>query len=459
MKRSLKVKFVVAFSSTVAIILVIFGISMYTFGVLINRFEEYAVSLSDLNEFRYQFGEFNDTLESYFQDGSDNDLEHCAELNVSINGLCDSIYQKYRNSDNQTEASLVDAIYSNYPKYIEQVQTLLDMNDREQAYLKYVDEYYKNGEYISRYAEKLISLEYKDSKEFFGSTQRQASVFKVINIVAFIALAIIIVILTRMVFSNVITPIQKLARQSQQIANYNFDVESIEVTTDDEVASLVHMFNHMREKLKLMFESNNKNLQMAEELLVQIHNNENVEVQDFIERQKDLNEKIFREANIDHLTNLMNKNAFIHCVDESIKTIVNGERCALLVLDIDNFKSISNTLGIGADELIKYTAVAMTKTFKNMGFIARWERDIFTGFIPNVPSEDVIHRLCERLNTDLNIHFKHKKKHHPVSVSIGVSLGNGFYNCDDMFKVAYQEVRQVKISGKNGYRVTSMQSV
>lgn len=459
MKKSLKVKFLVAFSCTIAVVLIMFGTSMYTFGVLINRFEEYAVSLSDLNEFRYEFGEFNDTLESYLQDGSNSDLEHCTELNLSLNELCESIYQQYKNSSNETEASLVNAIYSHYPEYIEQVQELLDMGNREQAYSKYTDQYYKTGDYISRYVEKLISCKYKDNQQFLENTKGQVTAFKIINICTFVILAIIIVILCRMIFSNVIKPIQKLARQSQQIANYNFDVENIKVTTSDEVSSLIHMFNHMREKLKLMFESNTKNLQMAEELLVQLQNNNNEALHNFAERQKSLNEEIFKEANIDHLTNLMNKNAFMHCVDESIKSINDDKLCALFVLDIDNFKSISNTLNDGADELIKYTAMEMTNTFKDIGFVARWERDVFVGFVSNVENEDVIHKMCIQLNNNLNIHFRHKKKHHPVSVSIGVGISDRFHNCDDMFKVAYKEVQNVKTSGKNGYQVTSIKNL
>jgi diguanylate cyclase (GGDEF)-like protein len=426
---------------------------MYTYNVIVKRFEEYAVSLSDLNEFRYKFGEFNDTVESYLESGLSSDEETIEELSTSLNVLCENVYTEYSTSADETESSLAIAIYTNYPKYIEQIQSLIDMDDRQQAYEDYTTKYYKTGDYISKYLEKIISYKYTASGKTLESTKSITAVFRVLNIVTFVILAGIIVILFRMVFHNVIEPIQKLARQSQQIANYNFDVENIVVTTNDEVASLTHMFNHMREKLKLMFESNTKNLQMAEELLVQIQNQDNEALQSFAERQKNLNEEIFREANIDHLTNLMNKNAFLHCVDEVIKSMNPEDLCAVFVLDIDNFKSISNTLGDGADELIKYTAVEMTKTFKEFGFVARWEHDVFTAFMSDFQSEDVVHKVCSQLNTDLNIHFRHNKKYHPVSVSIGVSIDSNRHNCDDMFRVAYAEMKNVKSSGKNGYRV------
>lgn len=452
-RKSLKFKFIVAFSVTIIVVLTMFGTSMYTFGVLITRFEDYAISLSDLNEFRYQFGNFEETFSKYLQEGSDKDLKSCQEINENLNTLCEKIHNEYSNSNNELEASLVNAIYSQYPTYIQQVQSLIEMEDKSKALTEYQLGHNNTGQYISKNIEKLISYRYQVSGQSLEDTNTKVSIFRVINIVTFIVLGVIIYILFTMTFKNIIEPIQKLARQSQQIANYNFDVENIKVTTQDEMASLIHMFNHMREKLKLMFESNIKNLQMAEELLVQVQDNNNENIQKFVERQRNLNEEIFREANIDHLTNLMNKNAFLHCVDESIKSKDLNEPCAVFVLDIDNFVSISNTLGNGADELLKYTAVEMNKIFKDMGFVAKWERDIFTGFVCGISNEDTIHKICNQLNTDLNINFRHKKKYHPVSVSIGVCIDNNPYNCEDMYKIAYQEMQTVKTSGKNGHKI------
>jgi len=452
MKKSLKMKFITAFSCTIAVVLVMFCISMYTFEVLIGNFEDYSSSLSELNEFRYQFGEFNESVEAYLEDGTSSSLEKCQDLSQSLNVLCNNINVKYMNSNDETQVSLVSAILSNYPTYINQVQSLIDMENTTEAIGLYNNKYSKNGEYISTYIEQLISYRYRVSEQSLDNTNQQVKVFEIINISTFGILTIIIAILFRMIFHNVITPIQKLARQSQQIANYNFDVENIEVTTKDEVASLVNMFNHMREKLKMMFNSNMKNLQMAEELLAQIHGDENIK--HLVQHQKNLNEEMFREANIDHLTNLMNKNAFIHCVNENIKSIHPDELCALFVVDIDNFESISSTLGEGADELIKYTAVEMTKLFKDCGFIARWSRDIFVGFISGLPNEEFSHQKCKEINSILDIHFRHKKKYHPVSASVGVCLCTNPVSAENMFERAEKEVNTVKVSGKNGYHIS-----
>ena len=334
MKKSLKVKFSIAFGLMVVIALFMFISSMYTYNVSIPKMKDYTNSLSELNEFRYQFGEFNTSVEKYLNTGSTTDLESCQKLSQSLNVLCNSISDKYLNSNDETQSSLISAIVSSYPTYINQVQDLIYMDNTTQAIGLYKNKYSKNGTYIEQYIERLISYNYKVSSKSLDDTYSTTQIFQTASIVSFVLLALIIGILFKMTFKDVVTPIQKLARQSQQIANYNFDVENIQVNTKDEISSLVSMFNHMREKLKLMFDSNIKNLQMAEELLVQIQGNE--ELEKFVEYQKNLNDEMFKEANIDHLTNLMNKNAFIHCTDENIKSIDSNDLCALFVLDIDN---------------------------------------------------------------------------------------------------------------------------
>ncbi len=454
MKKSLKVKFSIAFGLMVVIALFMFISSMYTYNVSIPKMKDYTNSLSELNEFRYQFGEFNTSVEKYLNTGSTTDLESCQKLSQSLNVLCNSISDKYLNSNDETQSSLISAIVSSYPTYINQVQDLIDMDNTTQAIGLYKNKYSKNGTYIEQYIERLISYNYKVSSKSLDDTYSTTQIFQTASIVSFVLLALIIGILFKMTFKDVVTPIQKLARQSQQIANYNFDVENIQVNTKDEISSLVSMFNHMREKLKLMFDSNIKNLQMAEELLVQIQGNE--ELEKFVEYQKNLNDEMFKEANIDHLTNLMNKNAFIHCTDENIKSIDSNDLCALFVLDIDNFQSISNTLGEGADELLKYTANEVTRTFKDCGFVARWSRDVFVGFISGLPNEEFSYQKCKELNSIMNIHFRHKKKFHPVSVSIGVCVCYNPVNCEQMFQIAEKEVQSVKASGKNGYHVKSL---
>ncbi|MCD7800354.1 MAG: diguanylate cyclase [Ruminococcus sp.] len=456
MRKSLKVKFAVSFSLMIFVALFMFTACLYTYNVSIPRITKYTNSLSELNEFRSNFEEFNSTIEEYLS-GSSTDLETCEELSQTLKGLWENIDTEYANSDDEVQASLVKSITLIYTTYIDQIQVLIEMENQTEALQQYTNLYSDNRIQIENNLEKLIAYNYKISSANLDETYDRVQMFQILVIGSFTILFLIIVTLFRMILKDVVKPIQQLARQSQQIANYDFDVENVKVRTKDEIASLVSMFNHMREKLQLMFNSNIKSLQMAEELMVQIQGNE--ELEKYVEYQKDLNDEIFKEANVDHLTNLMNQNAFIHCTDENIRSIDKNELCALFVLDIDNFKSIDATLGEGADEVLKYTANEMNKAFKDCGFIARWNRDVFVGFISGLPNEEFPYQKCKELNSAMNIHFRYKKKFHPISASIGVCLCTNPLNCENMFQIAQEEVRNVKGAGKNGYHVRSLLEV
>lgn len=438
MKHSLKTKFITILSCTIVIVLTMFCISMYTYNVLIARLEDYSVSLSQLNEFRYKFGQFNELVPEYLETSSSDTLEECQNISQDLVQLCIKIDDNYSKTDDETISSLVTAITSNYTTYLQQVQTLIDMQDHQKALTQYNEKYIKNSVYITEYIEKLTNQVYKVSGNSLEVTTSTVDVFKVINVVMFVVLAVVIAIIFRIVFSNVVRPITKLARQSQQIANYNFDVEDLDVNTKDEVAFLIRMFNHMKEKLKLMFNSNIKNLQMTEELLVHIQNNPDLE--EFVRSQRSFNEEMFREANIDHLTNLMNKNAFVHCIDENLKEIDANELCSIFAIKIDDFSTLNKTLEEDADELLKIVANRMSNIFKDYGFISRYSKDIFMGYISGLPNTEFAKQLSNEINTNLNISFKPKKKAYPITVSVGTVVFKNHTNATLMTSSAEQKV-------------------
>ena len=149
MKHSLKTKFITILSCTIVIVLTMFCISMYTYNVLIVRLEDYSVSLSQLNEFRYKFGQFNELVPEYLETSSSDTLEECQNISQDLVQLCIKIDDTYSKADDETISSLVTAITSNYTTYLQQVQSLIDMQDHQKALTQYNEKYIKNSEYIT----------------------------------------------------------------------------------------------------------------------------------------------------------------------------------------------------------------------------------------------------------------------------------------------------------------------
>ena len=79
-------------------------------------------------------------------------------------------------------------------------------------------------------------------------------------------------------------------------------------------------------------------------------------IEDITERKR-ADERIAHMAHYDALTDLPNRVLFREQLDAALKTISPGEQLAVLYIDIDEFKSVNDSLGhqVG-DELLKALA-------------------------------------------------------------------------------------------------------
>jgi diguanylate cyclase (GGDEF)-like protein len=82
-------------------------------------------------------------------------------------------------------------------------------------------------------------------------------------------------------------------------------------------------------------------------------------------------------AHYDALTDLPNRVMFRDQLEHEIKNIAPGRQLAMLYLDIDEFKSVNDSLGhrIG-DELLKSVAVSLRSCIKATDFVARLSGDV-----------------------------------------------------------------------------------
>ena len=166
--------------------------------------------------------------------------------------------------------------------------------------------------------------------------------------------------------------------------------------------------------------------------------------------QKEMEEKetIENKAEIDPLTRLYNREGLYKRIKEYKAPIM------LAVLDIDNFKSVNDTLGhAGGDEALKLLARNLEYVMGNDAILARYGGDEFVIVSTQVSEKEIRERLQTLVNVmDTEIDFDGIKK------SISISLGSVYCNqenivIDELFKEADKELYEVKKAGKNGYRM------
>lgn len=105
-------------------------------------------------------------------------------------------------------------------------------------------------DYTSEYIDKLKIYEFKENNAYYVQASRRLASLQVFNI-AVIILATIVDFVLIILFSYRMTePIIRLSKAASEIAQGNYDVPPVNVSSNDEVKTLALSFNHMAESIK-----------------------------------------------------------------------------------------------------------------------------------------------------------------------------------------------------------------
>ncbi|WP_170323418.1 putative bifunctional diguanylate cyclase/phosphodiesterase [Cryptosporangium phraense] len=117
------------------------------------------------------------------------------------------------------------------------------------------------------------------------------------------------------------------------------------------------------------------------------------------ERQAD--ESQYR-ASHDSLTGVANRGLLHERVDQALADCAPGDGVALLLLDLNRFKEVNDTLGHHAgDELLKEVAARLTQAARRHDLVARLGGDEFAVLIPGVPDDRTAVEIGDRFHVAL----------------------------------------------------------
>ena len=175
-----------------------------------------------------------------------------------------------------------------------------------------------------------------------------------------------------------------------------------------------------------------------------------INVNDEIEKQQSLIEL----ASIDGLTGLYNRIT----AEKTIKNYLEKENHdgSLFIIDMDNFKSVNDSLGhpIG-DVLLKDAAQLIKSAFRHYDLVSRLGGDEFCVFAFDLISEDLMKKKAEELVQKGQFHFKSPTDNHiHVTFSVGAACttetGRSY---KDVYAMADKALYEAKRAGKNCSRI------
>lgn len=159
-------------------------------------------------------------------------------------------------------------------------------------------------------------------------------------------------------------------------------------------------------------------------------------------------------AETDGLTGISNRSVLISALQRSLKGLRSSDRLgALILLDIDHFKSINDTLGHDAgDQVLKTIAKRLRQTLRNEDVVARLGGDEFAVLAAGFQREDA----CEVVATTLHKALTQEMAAGNRMLKPGISMGVALFprdgsTVDELFKNADSALYKTKENGRNGW--------
>ncbi len=118
-----------------------------------------------------------------------------------------------------------------------------------------------------------------------------------------------------------------------------------------------------------------------------------------IDRRKKQEQELRRRAERDELTGVLNRQAVQAQIDRVLaESAGTGRRCALLMIDLDNFKRVNDTYGhVQGDTVLSGFAARLRGIFRETDVIGRIGGDEFVILVRDIPQRDTAARKAAQV--------------------------------------------------------------
>jgi len=174
---------------------------------------------------------------------------------------------------------------------------------------------------------------------------------------------------------------------------------------------------------------------------------------DEIRRLQDECKRIQKLSRVDSLTGLFNFGHLLYSLDaEMERTRRTGLLTGLIMLDMDHFKQINDTLGHDAgNQVLQRVGDILHGNLRRIDIPCRYGGEEFAVILPGTRLPQAI-RVAERLRVDLeNLPVEIDNKRVRLTASFGVDAYNGQGNIsnEDFIKKADHFLLEAKVKGRN----------
>ncbi|SEP32650.1 diguanylate cyclase (GGDEF) domain-containing protein [Nitrosovibrio sp. Nv6] len=212
----------------------------------------------------------------------------------------------------------------------------------------------------------------------------------------------LVLVMTAVAFQmgrSIVVPLQRLIRAADRIASGDLEVR-LSATRHDELGHLTQVFDQMADRLR----RSHADIMAANEAMQQ------------------QNQVLETLSITDSLTGLHNRSKLDAILNDELARFKRTQRqFALLMLDIDHFKTLNDTYGhVVGDEILAAVARILLQSIRSIDYAARYGGDEFIIILVETSAELALN-TAERIRSQIeNMRYSVSDSTITVTVSIGV---------------------------------------
>ncbi|WP_086734150.1 putative bifunctional diguanylate cyclase/phosphodiesterase [Erythrobacter colymbi] len=134
--------------------------------------------------------------------------------------------------------------------------------------------------------------------------------------------------------------------------------------------------------------------------------------------------QVARQSQVDELTGLANRRKLGERLSAMLAAFrVSQRSCALMMLDLDRFKQVNDTMGHPAgDELLKQVAQRLSSIVKDHGEVGRLGGDEFQVLLPDMDDRGTLGELANRIVQSLSQPYQINGRRAIIGTSVGIAI-------------------------------------